>query len=174
MDSESKRARENNYENPILPTLEETHNNYNAAIEVKTSLTPTRDILQMLLDNVDTTSFMIATHNEASVKLAYDVMQKKNISPSNEHVHFGQLYGMCDQLSYAAAAQGEDLNFEYERWSDVERAARVKVRTVRAGGECSALSDQEDAREQGSDREDTEGETAVVSGGVQKDVARRK
>jgi hypothetical protein len=54
---------------------------------------------------------MIATHNESSVKLAYNIMKERGIDPSHNHVHFGQLYGMCDQLSYAAAAQGISLIF---------------------------------------------------------------
>jgi hypothetical protein len=54
---------------------------------------------------------MVATHNESSVKLAYNIMKERGIDPSHNHVHFGQLYGMCDQLSYAAAAQGIPLIF---------------------------------------------------------------
>jgi hypothetical protein len=35
MESESKRAKEMGYDNPILSSLDETHDNYNAAIEVR-------------------------------------------------------------------------------------------------------------------------------------------
>jgi proline dehydrogenase len=64
-----------------------THRNYNAQV-------------QKLLENNQVSSFMVASHNEDSVKNTVAFMRKLNIDRRTGGVYIGQLLGMCDHASY--------------------------------------------------------------------------
>ena len=44
---------------------------------------------------------LVASHNEDSAEAAVQLMRAKNIDPKDGRVHFAQLQGMCDHVSYA-------------------------------------------------------------------------
>ncbi|KAJ0393195.1 hypothetical protein P43SY_008618 [Pythium insidiosum] len=87
MVQERKRAQDMSYADPIHNTIEDTHNNYNAQVE-------------KLLRNNAIASFMVASHNEDSVKNTVRLMDELNIDRRRGGVYFGQLLGMCDHVSY--------------------------------------------------------------------------
>ncbi|GLD96252.1 hypothetical protein PINS_up004935 [Pythium insidiosum] len=87
MVQERKRARDMGYSDPIHNTIEDTHNNYNAQVE-------------KLLRNNAIASFMVASHNEDSVKNTLRLMEELDIDRRRGGVYFGQLLGMCDHVSY--------------------------------------------------------------------------
>jgi proline dehydrogenase len=58
------------------------------------------------LENIDTISTIIATHNEQSNLMAYDYMQSNNIPLNHAHIHFSQLYGMSDNITFNLSKQG--------------------------------------------------------------------
>lgn len=87
MEKERERAAEKNYPDPIQPTKEATDNNYNAAVD-------------FVLENLDRVAAFFGTHNEKSTELAIDKMKTLGLAHDDERLHFGQLYGMSDNITY--------------------------------------------------------------------------
>lgn len=93
MEIERERAQEKGYPSPINPTKEATDKDYNEAIEF------------CLLHYKDVAVF-IGTHNEESCLLGVELMKKLNIPANHNHVHFAQLYGMSDNITFNLANEG--------------------------------------------------------------------
>ena len=87
MEKERDRAAEKNYPDPIQPTKEATDDNYNAAVD-------------FVLENLDRVAAFFGTHNEKSTELAIDKMKTLGLAHDDERLHFGQLYGMSDNITY--------------------------------------------------------------------------
>ena len=87
MEKERERAAEKNYPDPIQPTKEATDNNYNAAVD-------------FVLENLDRVAAFFFIHNEKSTELAIDKMKTLGLAHDDERLHFGQLYGMSDNITY--------------------------------------------------------------------------
>ena len=87
MEKERERAAEKNYPDPIQPTKEATDDNYNAAVD-------------FVLENLDRLAAFFGTHNEKSTELAIDKMKTLGLAHDDERLHFGQLYGMSDNITY--------------------------------------------------------------------------
>ncbi|KAI9278211.1 FAD-linked oxidoreductase-like protein [Phascolomyces articulosus] len=111
MVSERKRATEMGYPSPIHDTLEDTHASYNGGV---------RFLLSKLHDHQETTGepltgstapivFMVASHNRESIILTVQEMERQGVLPRSGVVHFGQLYGMQDQISYALGKNGYSI-----------------------------------------------------------------
>merc|ERR1711915_198443 len=49
---------------------------------------------------------MVATHNEDTIKFTLDMMNDMALSPDEKKVFFGQLLGMCDQISFPLGQAG--------------------------------------------------------------------
>jgi proline dehydrogenase len=96
MEKENDRAKEKGYASPICKTKAETDENFNATIEY-------------MIENLDTLSIFSGTHNEDSCYLLMQLMAEKGIAKNNEHVWFGQLYGMSDHISFNLAANGYNV-----------------------------------------------------------------
>jgi len=93
MEKERQRAMDMGYEDPIQANKESTDKDYNAAIE-------------FCLSNLNQVSLFIGTHNEYSCMLASELMHKQSIQNSNEKIHFSQLFGMSDNISFNLANNG--------------------------------------------------------------------
>lgn len=93
MEKERKRASEYGYASPIQASKEATDNDYDAAIK-------------FCINNINTTAFIIASHNEESSLLAVDLMNQNGLSLNHSHIHFSQLYGMSDQITFNLAKAG--------------------------------------------------------------------
>jgi proline dehydrogenase len=92
MEKERKRAEEMNYPSPIHPDKRSTDNHYNEAVG-------------FALDHVDRIASIIATHNEHSNLYATRIMNEKGIEHHHPHVHFSQLYGMSDNVTFNLAKE---------------------------------------------------------------------
>ncbi len=93
MEIERERAQENGYPSPIQPDKGATDRDYDLAI-------------QFCLDHIDRIGFMAGTHNEASSKVLVDEMNSRQLPHDHPHIHFAQLLGMSDNLSFNLAAAG--------------------------------------------------------------------
>ncbi|WP_026713584.1 proline dehydrogenase family protein [Flavobacterium daejeonense] len=96
MEKENDRAAEKGYKSPICPSKEATDANYNAAI-------------LYMLENIDSMSIFVGTHNEESTYYLMQLMEEKGLSATDNRVWFGQLYGMSDNISYNLAYNGYNV-----------------------------------------------------------------
>lgn len=96
MEKERERAKDKGYASPICKDKITTDKNFN-------------DCLLYILDNLETISIFIGTHNEESSYLALQLMEKLGIDKKDNRVWFGQLYGMSDHISFNLAAQGYNV-----------------------------------------------------------------
>lgn len=87
MEKERARAQEMNYPDPIQPTKQATDDNFNAAID-------------FVMKNLDKVSAFFGTHNEKSTELVMDKMKALGLPNDTPNIHFGQLYGMSDNITY--------------------------------------------------------------------------
>lgn len=90
MVAERKLAKENNYPDPIHDNIEDTHACYHRNLDV-------------MLADADA-EVMVASHNQRTCEFSVAKMSEYDISPDSGKVHFGQLRGMADHLTYNLGA----------------------------------------------------------------------
>ncbi|MBL0147008.1 MAG: proline dehydrogenase family protein [Chitinophagaceae bacterium] len=93
MEKERNRAAELNYPSPIQPDKQSCDNDYNSAVE-------------FCVNHIDKISLIVASHNEYSNEYTVELMQKNNIELTHKHIHFSQLYGMSDNITFNLAKAG--------------------------------------------------------------------
>jgi proline dehydrogenase len=93
MEKERKRAEEIGYPSPIHPDKNATDKDYDEAV-------------RFCINNIDKIGVIVATHNEASNLLATQLLKEKALPFNHPHVHFSQLYGMSDNITYNLAEAG--------------------------------------------------------------------
>ena len=93
MEKERKRAAEMNYPSPIQPTKESSDKDFN-------------DGVRFCIDHLDKISLVVASHNEYSNMLAVELLQQKGLPLKHQHVHWSQLYGMSDNITFNLAKAG--------------------------------------------------------------------
>ena len=93
MEKERKRAEEFGYPSPIQPNKEASDRDYNEAV-------------QFCIDHLDKIGMIVASHNEYSNLLATQLLQDKGLPLDHPHVHFSQLYGMSDNITFNLAKAG--------------------------------------------------------------------
>lgn len=93
MEKERKRAEEKGYPSPIQPDKQSTDRDYDAG-------------LRFCIEHLDQVSVIVASHNESSSLLAVQLLRDKNLPLNHPHVHFSQLYGMSDNITFNLAHAG--------------------------------------------------------------------
>ena len=93
MEKERERAAAMNYPSPIQPTKESSDNDYNAALEFSVA-------------HLEKISLIVASHNEYSNLYATQLLDKRGFSHDHPHIHFSQLYGMSDNITFNLARSG--------------------------------------------------------------------
>ena len=93
MEKENERAEVMGYTSPICKTKAITDANFD-------------DVMTYVMDRLDIFSLFIGSHNETSSYKAIEILDNKKLSKNHEHVWFGQLYGMSDQITYNLASNG--------------------------------------------------------------------
>jgi proline dehydrogenase len=96
MEKEAERAEEMGYPNPIQISKERTDIDYNSALEY-------------CVENLDNIFVFNGTHNQYSNYFLAYMMDKHGIKPNDERVHFAQLYGMSDNISFNLAHKGYNV-----------------------------------------------------------------
>lgn len=64
------------------------------------------EALLFCLERLDQVAFCCATHNEASTRLLVEETARRGIPLDHPHIHFAQLFGMSDHISFNLAAAG--------------------------------------------------------------------
>ncbi|HMZ46115.1 MAG TPA: proline dehydrogenase family protein [Chitinophagaceae bacterium] len=93
MEKERERALSKNYLSPIQATKEDTDRDFNLAV-------------RYCIENINSVSTIIASHNEQSSMLGYELLKGKNLPFNHPHVHFSQLFGMSDNITFNLAKEG--------------------------------------------------------------------
>ncbi|MBZ5857052.1 proline dehydrogenase family protein [Flavihumibacter profundi] len=93
MEKERKRAEEMNYRSPIQPNKEATDRDYNHAVA-------------FCIEHIERIATIVASHNENSNLLATKLLQQKNLPLHHDHIHFSQLFGMSDNITFNLAKAG--------------------------------------------------------------------
>jgi proline dehydrogenase len=93
MEKERLRAAELNYPSPIQPDKQSTDRDYDAAV-------------QFCIEHLDIIAVIVASHNEQSNLRTTQLLQQKNIPLHHPHVHFSQLFGMSDNITFNLAKAG--------------------------------------------------------------------
>lgn len=97
MEKERARAVKLGYPSPIQPNKESTDRDYDDAVRI-------------CMKKIDTVSIIIASHNEKSNLWAADASNDKHLPPAHPHLHFSQLYGMSDNLTFNLADAGYNVS----------------------------------------------------------------
>ena len=93
MDKERKRAAEKGYPSPIQPDKETCDKDYNTAVE-------------FCIEQLANISVIVASHNEYSNLYTTQLLDEKGLTHDHPHVHFSQLYGMSDNITFNLAKSG--------------------------------------------------------------------
>uniref|UniRef100_A0A8C3JSV2 Proline dehydrogenase n=1 Tax=Calidris pygmaea TaxID=425635 RepID=A0A8C3JSV2_9CHAR len=96
MEQERERAAQIGYEDPINPTYEKTNEMYHRCL----------DYVLEEIKHSRKANVMVASHNEDTVKFTLRRMMELGIHPSEKKVCFGQLLGMCDQITFPLGQAG--------------------------------------------------------------------
>jgi len=126
MESERARAEKMGYASPIHNTVEDTHECYNDAVAY---------LVRHSLETDKQVEIMCATHNQESIEKAIAVMNKCGIDRSSPTLHFAQLYGMSDNLTYNLGKSG----FRAYKYVPYGEVAEVMPYLMRRAQENSAL-----------------------------------
>ncbi|KAF9918686.1 hypothetical protein FBU30_011324 [Linnemannia zychae] len=141
MVSERKRAQELGLNDPICEDIEATHVSYNAGvdfmlgamtnqkqklIENKAAADQDGSSSDLTLKNSPVVLF-VASHNKNSVIRTCERMQELDLAPQSGLVMFGQLMGMCDQISYTLGQHGYGI-FKYVPYGPIQEVIPYLIR----------------------------------------------
>ncbi|MEO6610632.1 MAG: proline dehydrogenase family protein [Chitinophagaceae bacterium] len=93
MEKERKRAAEKKYPSPIQPDKESSDRDYNEG-------------LKFCVDHIDRIALVVASHNEYSNLYATQLLQERGLPLDHPHIHWSQLYGMSDNITFNLAHAG--------------------------------------------------------------------
>lgn len=125
---ERARAKELKYPSPIHDTPGDTHRCYDEVVE---------HLLNHRVQHGPGLEIMIATHNTESIEKAVKLMSKlglKSSDQSNCSVHFAQLYGMSDNLTFTLGSHGYSA-FKYLPYGEVQEVVPYLVRRAQENGD---------------------------------------
>lgn len=97
MEKERGRAEELQYSSPIQQDKSFTDGDFNSAVEC-------------CLNDLEAVSVILASHNEYSNLAAAEKLHAMNIPHDHPNVHFSQLYGMSDNITFNLAAAGYNVS----------------------------------------------------------------
>ena len=97
MDKERERAKEMGYPSPIQPDKESCDKDYDLSVK-------------MCIEKVNFVSVIVASHNENSNLLTTQLMEKHGLSNDHPHIHFSQLYGMSDQITFNLSKENYNVS----------------------------------------------------------------
>ncbi len=97
MEKERERAALMGYPSPIQQDKSFTDGDFNTAVE-------------FCIDNIKDIATIIASHNEYSNLKAAELLNEKGIPHNHPHIHFSQLYGMSDNITFSLAKNGYSVS----------------------------------------------------------------
>lgn len=123
MDQERARALKLGYEDPINESFEATGKMYEKTLAYMMSEIQRELQLDGILPDAGPSkrrvSIMVASHNEDGIRFTLEQMKNRGIEPHHKVVCFGQLYGMCDHVSFTLGQSGFSV-YKYMPYGEVE------------------------------------------------------
>ncbi len=93
MEKERRRAAEMGYASPIQPDKASCDRDYDAGVA-------------FCMAHLDKIALIVASHNEYSNLNATHLLREKGLAFDHPHIHFSQLYGMSDNITFNLAKAG--------------------------------------------------------------------
>ncbi len=129
MEKERKRAIDLCYPSPIQADKDSSDRDYNSAVHY-------------CLDHINEIAIVIASHNEESNMRATQIMQESNINTNHPHVHFSQLYGMSDHITFNLARAGYSVS-KYLPFGPIEDVVPYLMRRAQENSSVSGQTGRE-------------------------------
>ncbi len=129
MEKERSRAEQKGYPSLIQPTKEKTDQDYNQA-------------LVYCIDNIKHIAMVVATHNEKSNQLVAQLIIEKRLSLDHPHVHFSQLYGMSDNITFILAKSGFSVS-KYVPFGSIRDVVPYLMRRAQENSSVSGQTSRE-------------------------------
>lgn len=123
MEKERARAIEKDYPSPIQPNKDATDRDYDLA-------------LRFCLQHQPIIASIVATHNEQSNKLAASLKKAESI------LHFSQLYGMSDNITFNLAKQGYRVS-KYLPFGPIEEVVPYLMRRAQENSSVAGQTSRE-------------------------------
>src|SRR5690606_21042301 len=114
MEKERERAREQDYPDPISPNKAAVDADFDAAID-------------LCIEHLGHVAVLVGTHNEASTLLTAQRMREAGLPVNDPRVHFGQLLGMSDNISFNMASAGYNV-VKYVPYGPVRKVLPYLIR----------------------------------------------
>jgi proline dehydrogenase len=96
MEKERKRAAKMGYPSPIHFSKKDTDQDYHVG-------------LRFCIKHINRIALCAGTHNQESAALLMRIMEEIKLNPNHDSIHFAQLLGMSDTLSFNLAAKGYNV-----------------------------------------------------------------
>ena len=129
MEVERERAQEMGYPSPIQPNKKATDKDFD-------------EIIHYFIDNIDTISFMVATHNERSCMLLAKLIDEHGLPHNHPHIYFSQLYGMSDHITNNLAKHEYNV-VKYVPYGEVKTMMPYLIRRAEENSSVSGQSSRE-------------------------------
>lgn len=129
MEKERARAKELGYPSPIQPDKAAADADYNAAVE-------------FCIEHLDRISLIVASHNEFSNLYTTQLLDKKGLPHNHPHVHFSQLYGMSDHITFNLAKAGFSVS-KYLPFGPIKDVIPYLMRRAQENSSVSGQSGRE-------------------------------
>jgi proline dehydrogenase len=122
---ERERAKQMNIPSPIHNTIYDTHRCYDECVKI---------LLEYSQKHGPGLELMIASHNQKSIEKAVHLMSELGIDSTDSTVHFAQLYGMADALTFPLGLHGYNA-FKYLPYGDVQEVLPYLLRRAQENGD---------------------------------------
>ncbi|WP_276498984.1 proline dehydrogenase family protein [Pontibacter litorisediminis] len=114
LEKEQRRAQLQGYPCPVFTRKADSDKSFNEAIDI-------------CLENLHRVELCAATHNEQSITYLTECIRRNGIKDHQKRIHFSQLYGMSDNLTYNLAAAGYNAS-KYVPYGEVATAVPYLIR----------------------------------------------
>ncbi|MFD2245142.1 proline dehydrogenase family protein [Pontibacter ruber] len=129
LEKEQERATEKGYACPVFTQKSDTDNSFNEAIDI-------------CLANLHRVELCAATHNESSTRYLAQRILNDGIGDHRQRIHFSQLYGMSDNLTFNLAHAGFNAS-KYLPYGAVQTAVPYLIRRAEENTSIAGQSGRE-------------------------------
>jgi len=123
LEKEGMRAEAQGYPSPLQPSKEATDRAFDEA-------------MVYCMDHLKEIAVFIGSHNERSCRLAARLLHEKDLAHDHPHVHFSQLYGMSDNLTFNLSKAGYRVS-KYVPYGPVREVMPYLIRRAQENASIS-------------------------------------